>query len=149
MDWRRVGGGIFLIGFAPWLFGFWRAGFLLALVGLLIWAIASIVRSTVQELKAPQANDHVRTKRPTKPAPIPREAALRAKENGETVRRAQLAVAPAFAEAAPQPPPPPKPPAGWYPDPHKRYEQRYWDGSEWTDSVLVNGESILEPPRFS
>jgi hypothetical protein len=53
--------------------------------------------------------------------------------------------------AAPQPaaPPPPGPPAGWYPDPHKRYEQRYWDGSEWTDSVLVNGESILEPPRFS
>ena len=52
------------------------------------------------------------------------------------------------APPLPAAPPPPGPPAGWYPDPHKRYEQRYWDGSAWTDSVLVNGESILEPPSF-
>ena len=25
------------------------------------------------------------------------------------------------------------PPAGWYPDPSKQFEQRYWDGSQWTE----------------
>ena len=172
VDWRRVGGGIFLIGFAPWLFGFWPGGFLLALVGLLIWAIASIVHSAVQESKAPQTAGPVRAQMPITPAPVPREVASRAAANAEALRQAESAPAPGFPETAVQlwwgyttppptsnpapgfpeapvhPPPPPSPPAGWYPDPHKRYEQRYWDGAAWTDSVLVNGESILEPPSF-
>lgn len=28
------------------------------------------------------------------------------------------------------------PPAGWYPDPSKQFEQRYWDGAQWTEHVV-------------
>ena len=24
---------------------------------------------------------------------------------------------------------------GWYPDPYRRHEVRYWDGSSWTESI--------------
>ncbi len=41
--------------------------------------------------------------------------------------------------------PSPQAPAGWFPDPYGRYEQRYWDGTTWTNSVLVDGISIFEP----
>ena len=27
------------------------------------------------------------------------------------------------------------PPAGWHPDPHGRFPQRYWDGARWTAHV--------------
>jgi Protein of unknown function (DUF2510) len=27
-------------------------------------------------------------------------------------------------------------PAGWYPDPAKRFGERYWDGQQWTDQVF-------------
>lgn len=29
---------------------------------------------------------------------------------------------------------------GWHPDPYKRFEQRYYDGSKWTEHVYQNGE---------
>ena len=33
--------------------------------------------------------------------------------------------------------PPLVPPAGWYPDPHDGSGQRYWDGAQWTEYVVV------------
>ena len=57
--------------------------------------------------------------------------------------------APAFAaappaSAAPAPPAPPVAsaagaPAGWHPDPSGRHEQRYFDGSTWTEHVSTAG----------
>ena len=41
--------------------------------------------------------------------------------------------------------PAPTPVAGWYHDPKGRFEQRYWYGSAWTNSVLVDGSSVFEP----
>jgi hypothetical protein len=40
-------------------------------------------------------------------------------------------VPPASAQAAPPPAP-----AGWYPDPYGTAEQRYWDGTRWTDGTI-------------
>jgi hypothetical protein len=79
------------------------------------------------------------------------------KQNEEQVRFAlDLAIARAEGTAAsliaqleselstlPAPPPPPdvaRPeisaaPPGWLPDPARRYDFRYWDGSKWTDNV--------------
>ncbi len=40
------------------------------------------------------------------------------------------------------------PPAGWYPDPSGRFEQRYWDGAAWTEHVVSGGQqstAALEP----
>jgi hypothetical protein len=31
-------------------------------------------------------------------------------------------------------------PPAWYPDPTGRFEQRYWDGSTWTDNVSTGGK---------
>ena len=39
------------------------------------------------------------------------------------------------APAPPAPPSVPAVPAGWLPDPTGQHELRYWDGTEWTDSV--------------
>ena len=43
-------------------------------------------------------------------------------------------------------------PAGWHPDPRGRHEQRYWDGSVWTDHVADRGVPSIDPvderPRF-
>ena len=33
------------------------------------------------------------------------------------------------------PPPPPTIPAGWYPDPGGSAQQRYWDGTQWTEHL--------------
>ena len=30
------------------------------------------------------------------------------------------------------------PSPGWYPDPHHRDQQRYWDGSDWTEHRQPN-----------
>jgi len=35
-------------------------------------------------------------------------------------------------------------PAGWYPDPSGKFEQRYYDGVNWTMSVAAGGRSFLE-----
>lgn len=37
------------------------------------------------------------------------------------------------------------PPPGWYDDPHRRFEQRYWDGSQWTPHVAVGGVAQVDP----
>lgn len=37
-------------------------------------------------------------------------------------------------------------PAGWYADPAKRFELRYWDGTTWTEYVSRAGEQFTDPP---
>ena len=37
-------------------------------------------------------------------------------------------------------------PASWYPDPSKRFELRYWDGSEWTEHVARGGQQFTDQP---
>jgi hypothetical protein len=39
---------------------------------------------------------------------------------------------------------PGRPPPGWYADPTRRYEQRYWDGSTWTDNVARGGQQFRD-----
>jgi hypothetical protein len=41
----------------------------------------------------------------------------------------------------------PSVPANWYPDPSKRYELRYWNGSAWTEHVASGGVQSVDPPR--
>lgn len=36
-------------------------------------------------------------------------------------------------------------PANWYPDPHGRFELRYWDGAAWTDHVSSGGVQRTDP----
>jgi len=37
-------------------------------------------------------------------------------------------------------------PAGWYPDPYRRYEQRYWDGTVWTQYASRGGQRVIDTP---
>ena len=37
-------------------------------------------------------------------------------------------------------------PAGWFPDPTGRFEQRYWDGAAWTDHVARGGQQLRDAP---
>jgi hypothetical protein len=52
------------------------------------------------------------------------------------------------AQAQPQTgtpvPPPPGTPAGWLADPVGQYEQRYWDGSRWTEHVSSEGQQTTD-----
>jgi hypothetical protein len=41
----------------------------------------------------------------------------------------------------------PNVPANWYPDPSKRYELRYWNGSAWTSHVATGGVQSTDEPR--
>lgn len=41
-------------------------------------------------------------------------------------------------------PPQQAPPFGWYPDPSGRHEQRYWDGTRWTEHVRDGGQDSTE-----
>ena len=34
---------------------------------------------------------------------------------------------------------------GWYPDPARRHEHRYWDGSAWTEHVSTAGVAATAP----
>ena len=36
-------------------------------------------------------------------------------------------------------------PAAWHPDPLKRHEYRYWDGTRWTEQVSDAGEQSVDP----
>lgn len=38
-------------------------------------------------------------------------------------------------------------PANWYPDPSKRHELRYWNGTVWTEHVASGGVQSVDPPR--
>jgi hypothetical protein len=62
---------------------------------------------------------------------------------------AELARPTASNASAPPPPPPPPPaaaiPAGWHPDPTRRFEHRYWDGSRWTEHVSTEGTATTNP----
>jgi hypothetical protein len=40
-------------------------------------------------------------------------------------------------------------PAGWYPDPYRRYEQRYWDGTVWTQYASRGGQRVIDAPPSS
>jgi len=37
------------------------------------------------------------------------------------------------------------PAAGWYPDPSGQFEQRYWDGSAWSEHVVTQGNQSRAP----
>jgi uncharacterized protein YxjI len=37
------------------------------------------------------------------------------------------------------------PPAGWHPDPTGQFEQRYWDGGQWTEHVAHQGQQGVSP----
>lgn len=39
----------------------------------------------------------------------------------------------------------PSPSAGWYSDPTGRNEQRFWNGTAWTESVASNGQPGADP----
>jgi hypothetical protein len=39
----------------------------------------------------------------------------------------------------------PQTPAGWQPDPTRRYQYRYWDGSGWSDQVSTQGSQQRDP----
>jgi hypothetical protein len=39
----------------------------------------------------------------------------------------------------------PMAPAGWYPDPARRHEYRYWDGAVWTAQVADRGQASVDP----
>jgi hypothetical protein len=36
-------------------------------------------------------------------------------------------------------------PAGWFPDPSRRHELRYWDGQRWTEHVVNRGAQAVDP----
>ncbi len=40
-------------------------------------------------------------------------------------------------------------PAGWYADPLKRHEYRYWDSVDWTDNVADRGVTSTDPVELS
>lgn len=46
-------------------------------------------------------------------------------------------------------PPPNSSPPGWYPDPHQANQQRWWDGSNWTQHVAGTPEDPLAGERGS
>ena len=37
-------------------------------------------------------------------------------------------------------------PAAWHPDPYRRFEQRYWDGTTWTEHVISGDRRSVDPP---
>ncbi len=37
------------------------------------------------------------------------------------------------------------PPPAWYPDPQRRHQHRYWDGTRWTDQVADAGLRRVDP----
>jgi hypothetical protein len=39
----------------------------------------------------------------------------------------------------------PTTPGAWYPDPTRRYESRWWDGSRWTQHVVTRGHRMSDP----
>jgi hypothetical protein len=36
-------------------------------------------------------------------------------------------------------------PAGWHNDPYGRFQQRYWDGTRWTEHVATAGQQQIDP----
>lgn len=50
----------------------------------------------------------------------------------------------AAGATAPVPTAPAQTPAGWFPDPTGKHEQRYWDGAVWTANVSDAGQSSTD-----
>ncbi len=46
--------------------------------------------------------------------------------------------------AAPAGGPPTVSPPAWHPDPSGRFHYRWWDGSQWTSYVSVNGQQLID-----
>jgi hypothetical protein len=42
----------------------------------------------------------------------------------------------------------PTTPAGWYADPTRRHDYRYWDSVEWTENVSDRGITSIDPPTL-
>jgi hypothetical protein len=40
----------------------------------------------------------------------------------------------------------PQPGAAWWPDPYRRHQLRYWDGSRWTEHVSTAGLQSTDQP---
>lgn len=38
-----------------------------------------------------------------------------------------------------------QPTPGWYPDPTRRFDHRYWDGGSWTEHVARGGAATTDP----
>ena len=36
------------------------------------------------------------------------------------------------------------PPAGWYRDPARRFDHRYWNGTAWTTDVMIDGVRLID-----
>ena len=57
---------------------------------------------------------------------------------------------PVQQSATPSPNPPSPAPAavspGWYADPYRRYDQRYWDGTTWTQHASRGGQQFIDAP---
>lgn len=66
---------------------------------------------------------------------------------GGIASRLYAATAPAYPASAPVAIPytTPAVAAGWYPDPAGRHEQRYWDGSAWTEHIADAGTAGSDP----
>lgn len=41
----------------------------------------------------------------------------------------------------------PQTPAGWYADPYRRHQLRWWDGVQWTPQVADDGRHTMEEPE--
>jgi hypothetical protein len=41
------------------------------------------------------------------------------------------------------------PASGWYADPLRRFDHRYWDGTAWTEHVARAGVAAVDPPTAS
>ena len=37
---------------------------------------------------------------------------------------------------------------GWYPDPYRRHESRFWDGGRWTEHVSDGGATAVDPTEW-
>ncbi len=102
-------------------------------------------------VRAAQNGQRARFADPHQTEPV---TSVRAAQNGQRARFAdprqtEPVQPPPFvkrdaSDASSIDPPPPVAPAGWYPDPYGRFEKRFWNGAAWTNSVLVNGQSVLE-----
>ena len=56
------------------------------------------------------------------------------------------ATAQAVGPAPPTARPEPSAPTGWYPDPSRRHQYRYWDGERWTENARDAGQTTIDPP---
>jgi hypothetical protein len=77
------------------------------------------------------------------PEPVPEETAPETISASDTAFMAATTVEPAPATPVA---PVSSVPAGWHPDPSKRYEMRYWDGDKWTEYVSSQGQTYTDPP---